>query len=899
MSHLCEPVSQLQNSEYFRYTFLESEGFQRKQCTSCGYFFWTSDSERKTCGDPPCDSYGFVGNPPVEKPLDFREMRNRFISFFSGTHKTVEPYPVIPRWRDDVLLVNASIYDFQPHVTSGLAEPPGNPLVMSQPCLRMIDIDNVGKTGRHLTSFEMMCHDAFNTRGKDIYWKNEAVEYCHGFLNGDIGIEQDLIVYKEKPWSGGGNGGEALEVFVKGLEVATLVFMDMVQDSSGSAEIDGEKYSRMENRIIDTGYGLERLAWLTDGKNSIYSSLYPEMMDFLLSRTEEKALSDDEIATLTSISSANPDMKENEIIAELVRISGLHGKEGEKLVSRYVTYRNASIIADHSRTILLLLNDKVVPSNVKVGYVLRMLIRRTLRSIRNLGIEADLLDLVEMQRNTFQEIATRYDREFAEKMIRDETGKSEEILRTGSQMVSHLIERKKKLDESDLLQLYDSNGMDPDIVSGIYREKTGNELEVPEDFHSRVISLHTTIEKKKKKRAYPQFDTRTLYYDDPRIKDFTGIVVYSEDGKVILNQTAFYPEGGGQPSDQGVLERGPKKYRVRYVEKSGKSIVHHVDGNPGLKERLQGHIDYERRWQLMIHHTATHLLLAVTREILGSHVWQTGVQKGIDSSRIDVVHYSKISEEEISRIETRCLEAIEQDRKVSVRNIDWNVALEKYGFTLFQGGVPLDSKIRVVTIDGIDAEGCGGTHLLSTGPIGMIKILSAESIQEGIQRITFAAGPALLRYVGKLQNFASSARTILKTDIDSLGDSLSIMSEENRNLHKALEKEEKKRVQAVIDRIRVIQVNDSRAGIVEHSLDENESKLLVKAVNSLGFDIAVLVNSGEESTSVISNGRIDAAAVLERIFGGKQLEKAIRGKRFSKLNRTAVLDENLIRQVFV
>lgn len=890
----------MQGQDYFHYRYLEELNFQRKKCSSCGSFFWTLDSGRDTCGDSPCDAYGFIGKSPSPRAYNAREMRDLFISFFSDSHRIVDPYPVVPRWRDDVLLVNASIYDFQPHVTSGLAKPPGNPLVLSQPSVRMVDLDNVGKTGRHLTSFEMMCHDAFNMKGKTVYWKDETVEYCHRFLTEGVGLDPVLITYKEGPWSGGGNGGEALEVLVKGLEVATLVFMDKESDPNGEFEIDGERYSQMENSIIDTGYGLERLSWLTDGKHSIYESQFPEMVEFLSKRTDSTGLGSKEIALLPLISSANPDMAESEIFSELSRRLGVSGTDKEKdLRNRYSSYRNIAVVSDHTKTIMLLLNDKVVPSNVKVGYILRLLIRRTLRSLKSLGIEIPLFDLVEMQRSKFPELCRNYDTDFASLILSEETEKNEELVRTGSQLVSRLIDKNKILGQGDLLKLYDSNGLDPDTVVEIYREKTGNMLEVPEDFHARVMELHTGIQKKEKKKLYPQFDSRPLYYDDVSIKEFTGIVLYSHDGKVILNQTAFYPEGGGQPSDHGYLQRGSKKYTVSFVEKSGKSIVHHVDGNPTVKERLRGYIDYDRRWQLMIHHSATHLILAVTRQVLGSHVWQTGVQKGIDTSRIDVVHYSRITPEQVAEIERRCLELIEQDRKITVRNLDWNVALEKYGFTLFQGGVPLDSKIRVVEIDGVDVEGCGGTHLHSTGPIGMLKILGADSLQEGIQRITFVAGPALLRYTQKIHNTVSEVRNMFKTDVDGLLNSLNSVIEENRAMHREIEKEDKKRMQDIIDSSTVLNVDGISLRIVRHNLDGDAAKLMMKALNSIESDLTIVIDTAMKETSVISHGETDAAVFLEKLCAGSGVSLSTRGTRYSKVPTVIKENERLIRAALV
>ncbi len=180
----------------FDLDFFKENNFVRKQCSVCSSYFWTMDDKRGTCGDPACNGYSFIGNSPVYKKYSVDEMRDEFIKFFENDaihHKFVEPYPVVPRWRDDVLLVNASIYDFQPQVTSGLAKPPGNPIVMSQPSIRMLDIDLVGKTGRHLTSFEMLCHDSFNYDNNYVYWKDETIRYSFRFLTERLKVDPMLI----------------------------------------------------------------------------------------------------------------------------------------------------------------------------------------------------------------------------------------------------------------------------------------------------------------------------------------------------------------------------------------------------------------------------------------------------------------------------------------------------------------------------------------------------------------------------------------------------------------------------------------------------------------------------------------------------------------------------------
>ncbi|MCL5785903.1 MAG: alanine--tRNA ligase [Candidatus Thermoplasmatota archaeon] len=706
--------------------FFIGNDFERKKCPKCGSIFWTRDKKRVTCGEYPCDQYSFIGNSPCSKNYDVDGMRDLFISFFSDTHKVVKNYPVVPRWRDDVLLVNASIYDFQPHVTMGYAKPPGNPIVMSQPCVRMTDLDEVGRSLRHTTGFEMMCHDAFNYPGNRVYWKEETTEYCDRFLTEALGVDRMRITYKENPWAGGGNAGNAIEVIVDGLEVATLVFMDLVEDPQGSIEMDGIKYSKMPLEVVDTGYGLERLSWLSKGSANVLEAVYPAILSFLRSR--------------------------------------MGGEEESP-----ETQRELSILADHSRTILFLLSDSVIPSNVKVGYLARLLIRRSFRSIDASGVKCSVMDLIREQLKAYGKILPGYSDSFAESIIKAEEEKYVSSVANGTAAVERIFRKKKSISPDDLVTLYDSNGLPPDLVKSLLEEKFHYTVKIPEDFHKRVVSLHAISKKEKPaKIGFPAIETRPLYYDDTSIKDFTAIVLASGDGFVILNQTAFYPEGGGQPCDLGYLRVGNRDIEVTSVQKIGKAIFHYVKETIPEKSRVHGYIDYGRRRQLMIHHSATHLILGVMRELLGNHVWQSGVQKEVDYSRIDITHFSKLSREDIERIEARCLEIIGQDRIIKVMNLEWNKGLEKYGFRLFQGGVPLSDKIRIVEIDGIDVEGCGGTHLSHTSDMNMVKIVSTESIQEGIQRVIFVAGPAALRNFRNTLEISKQIQDIVHSRVDDM-----------------------------------------------------------------------------------------------------------------------------------
>jgi alanyl-tRNA synthetase len=264
--------------------FFKKNGFTRKKCPSCNSYFWTLDKNAKLCGDRPCVEFSFIGKPIGKKQLSLSEVRNSFLSYFEKNKHSILSYPgtgqrcpVIARWRSDIYLTIASIADFQPHVTSGEVPPPANPLVISQPCIRLNDLEEVGVSGRHLTIFEMMGHHAFNKNTDEVYFKEDTLKFCDEYFTKNIGIPRKSINYKEQLWDGGGNAGPCLEVLAGGLEIATLVFMNLKEDVKGEFEIQGKKYSKNPLNIVDTGYGLERIAWCTQGTPTIYETAFLEI----------------------------------------------------------------------------------------------------------------------------------------------------------------------------------------------------------------------------------------------------------------------------------------------------------------------------------------------------------------------------------------------------------------------------------------------------------------------------------------------------------------------------------------------------------------------------------------------------------------------------------------------
>src|ERR671924_37963 len=262
--------------EEFAIPFFSEQGFTRRKCVSCGSDFWSQKPDQQTCGEAPCQPYTFIGNPPTTRQYTVPEMRIQFMDYFANKgHSRIPPYPIVARWRDDVYLVGASIYDFQPYVTEGSMPPPANPLVISQPCIRFTDVELVGPTGgRHMTIFEMGGAHAFNYPNRELYWKDQCVRYHHDLLTGVLGVPSESVTYKEHFWSGGGNAGPDLETIVAGLEIATLVFMQY--------SVQGDQLVQLPIRTVDTGYGIERWSWLSQGSPSGFHAIHGPVLEQVL-----------------------------------------------------------------------------------------------------------------------------------------------------------------------------------------------------------------------------------------------------------------------------------------------------------------------------------------------------------------------------------------------------------------------------------------------------------------------------------------------------------------------------------------------------------------------------------------------------------------------------------------
>ena len=782
------------SEDEYRLDFFTDQGFGRKKCTSCGKFFWTRDPGRKTCGDPPCDPYTFIGAPIFSREHGLDEMREHYLSYFQAQgHTRISRYPVIARWRDDIYLTIASIADFQPFVTGGLVPPPANPLTISQPCIRLDDLDSVGRSGRHLTTFEMMAHHVFNTLEQEIYWKDRTVQLCDQLLLG-LGCDPLAVTYKENPWAGGGNAGPSLEVMVGGLELATLVFMDLKATPGGPINIKGERYEKMENYIVDTGYGLERFVWASKGSPTIYDAIFPDLVRKVADLAGvEHNLNDPEYAEVFAQNArlaGMVDLDEYSMKDLRARIAGSIGIAPERLEKIIEPMERVYAVVDHTRCLAFMLGDGIIPSNVKSGYLARLVIRRTLRLMKDLGLVLPLAELVQMQISRLD--YTDWQERFStiQEILDQEEQKYAETIAKGTRLVRKTAEHFRKLGQpiplAEMISLYDTHGIPPEIASESAQE-LGADVELPDNFYSLVAKTHIKAEKEETPKLIHPGKTELLFYEHPFEQVFEAEVLEVVDGSVILDRTLLYPEGGGQPADHGLLVRAGQEFRVVDVQKSGDAVLHQLE-RPGLEkgDRVTGKVDMRRRLAHARHHTATHLVHDSAKRVLGKHIWQAGAQKSEDRARLDLSHFRRITDAELKAIELEANRRVMEIEPVETKFLPRTEAEKLFGFELYQGGVPPGKQIRVVRV-GSDIEACAGTHVTNTGMIGAIKILHTERIQDGVERIEFAAGEAAVRAAGEGRP-AGNAADVLRVPAEQLPKTAERFFEEWKSQAKEIER---------------------------------------------------------------------------------------------------------------
>ncbi|MBU3958061.1 MAG: hypothetical protein KKB25_03220, partial [Nanoarchaeota archaeon] len=461
-----------------------------------------------------------------------------------------------------------------------------------------------------------------------------------------------------------------------------------------------------------------------------------------------------------------------------------------------------------------------------------------------------------------------------------------------------------QMTEEKLIELYDSHGISPDLIAEQLK------IKVPENFYKKVSEKHEhkneygMMEKISKPTAkyfkiQPEFvaglhETKKLYYENENLYEFTAKVLKIYNDMIILDQTAFYPRGGGAEPDLGTING----FRVYSVEKGENNVIIHYVENHNLKagETVKGKLDRERREAIKIHHTAVHVINLAAREVLGNHIWQAGSYKDAEKARLDITHYETPSEEALAKIENAANKIVENNIPVKKEILQRDIAERKYGFRLYQGGAVPGKMLRIISV-GDDHEACGGMHADSAGELGLIKILKVEKIQDGAVRLELAAGNAVEKYYRKyaeektreLERKGRKFVIELKENIN-IEDSISSgmfnkieqeikkieqeVFEKEKHLRKTEEKIIKEKAEDISEKLKFEQIGSKRVLVAEVSGGPNELREISRKLSAddtviLLFSITDKINvfGSAGAKTGVNIGKIVSQACAE--LGGK------------------------------
>lgn len=764
--------------KYYKVSLFDDIGFKRQNCKLCGKYFW-SIKDKESC--PEHENYSFIGDPPTQKRLDFVNAWKELSSFFKkNNHEIIQRYPVVCRWREDLYFTIASIVDFQ-RVMNGkiVFEIPKNPLVVPQMCLRFNDIENVGLTGRHYTSF-CMIGQTCNADAAGGYWKDKCIELDHSLLKDVFGIKSDEITFVEDVWMGAGAFGYSLEYYVRGLELGNAVFTEF--------EGDQYNYRTLDNKIIDMGAGLERLSWITLGTPTSYDATFGPVIRKLADKfgididTKSELLSQ----YFRRFSEMHTHYQDDVTLLK-TNIAKELGLTFESLEKTILPFETLSIIADHSRTLMFAISDGCLPSNVGGGYNLRIVLRRTLALLARFGWNIDLAEVMDMHIEQLESMypELKEHKNDVRTIIQIESDRYSSSKERMYQIANSMIKSKNSPSTEDLIRMYESDGITPDFLleSGVIEK-------IPPDFYVKLSELHTSHESKQVLDIEPVTGiepTRLLYYENESIREFDARVLkVLKDKYLILDRTAFYPRGGGQEPDFGSIE----DIRITDVIKQNNIVLHKMQ--PSSKDHfvenkvVHGIIDNTRRRSITKNHSATHILNSAARNSLGSWVWQNSAFKDEHYARLDITHHSALTKEQIKQIEKTANEVVQKNLPIIINIQERSDAESRYTFRIYQGGAVPSNNVRIVNIDGWDVEACGGTHVNKTGEIGLIKILKTERIQDGAVRLEFVSGNNALQYIQSQDSQLHHIAQSLGSSREKVGESLGKMIAENELMKRKL-----------------------------------------------------------------------------------------------------------------
>ena len=757
------------------------------------------------------------------KKYGLNELRQMFLDFFeSKGHLIKSSYSLVPHNDNSLLLINAGMAPLKPYFT-GQEVPPRTRMATCQKCIRTGDIENIGKTARHGTFFEMLGNFSFGD-----YFKHEAIHWSWEFLTEGVGLEADRLypsVYLEDDeafdiWNkemgipkdrifkfgkednfwehGAGPCGPCSEIYYdrgekygcgkpdctvgcecdRYIEIWNNVFTQFENDGKGN-------YTTLKQKNIDTGMGLERLATVVQDVDSIFD------VDTI------KALRD--------------------------KVCEISGKEYKKEYKWDVSIR---IITDHIRSATFMISDGIMPSNEGRGYVLRRLIRRAARHGRLLGIDGMFLSdlsktVIESSKDGYPELEEKKNMIF--KVLTEEENKFNKTIDTGLNILAEMEakiseEGNKTLSGDDAFKLYDTYGFPLDLTKEILEEKG---FSVDEEGFKKAMEVQREKARNARKTTNYMGADETVYesldknltskfvgYDklenESEItaltteKEVVQALAEGDNGTILVKETPFYATMGGQTGDKGIIETANGKFKVVDTIKLHGSMIGHVgyvvEGMVKVGDKAALKVYSANREAIAKNHSATHLLQKALKLVLGEHVEQAGSYVDAERLRFDFTHFQAMTKEEIAKVESIVNEQIANGLDVVTKEMTLEEAKKTGAMALF--GEKYGDTVRVVSMGDFSVELCGGTHVSNTKEISYLKVISEAGISAGVRRIEALTGNGLIKHFEEMEKLLNEAAKAAKSDahnltkkIHSLNDEIKSLSSENEKLKAKLANE--------------------------------------------------------------------------------------------------------------
>ena len=815
----------------------------------------------------------------MKKSYGVNELRRMYLEFFeSKGHLAMKSFSLVPHNDNSLLLINAGMAPLKPYFT-GQEIPPRRRVTTCQKCVRTGDIENVGKTARHLTFFEMLGNFSFGD-----YFKHEAIAWSWEFLTKVLGLEEDRLypsIYGEDDeafdiWTkevgvapekitrfyrdpetgecdnfwehGAGPCGPCSEIYYdrgekygcgkpdckvgcdcdRFMEVWNNVFTQFNGDGHGG-------YEELENKNIDTGMGLERLAVVMQDVDSVF-----------------------DIDTMKAIRD---------------KVCELCGKTYQTDALDDVSIR---LITDHIRSSTFLISDGVMPSNEGRGYVLRRIIRRAARHGRMLGIEGTFLAkiaqvVIDESKDGYPELEEKKD--FILKVLTQEEEKFAKTIDQGLNILSEMEEKmqsegKKVLSGEDAFKLYDTYGFPIDLTEEILEEKGFSYDEA--GFEACMEKQRQTARGARKETNYMGADANVYNdIDSPITTEFVGydcldsrekvaflttqdeVVEALSDGdkgSIIVAKTPFYATMGGQQGDKGIIKSATGTFVVEDTVKVVGNRVAHVgyvsEGMISSDEEVELHVDKVLRAKTCRNHSATHLLQKALREVLGTHVEQAGSYQDGERTRFDFSHFSAMTADEIAKVEAIVNEKIAEAIPVETAVMSVDEAKKTGAMALF--GEKYGEKVRVVSIGDFSKEFCGGTHVKNTGEISAFKIISESGVAAGVRRIEAITGDNVFAYYAKLEDELNQAAKVVKSTPANLVDRLEHLMAEL----KALQSEN--------ESLKSKAAKEALGDVMDQVVEVKGVKLLATSVD--GVDMNGLRDLGDQLKEKLGDGVVVIAS---------------------------------------